>query len=79
MAGHAGEQFVTAGGDELADAVFAQFGNQRAGEGGRVTGLEQGGNAAHTKLVGAERGDGEAEVDQGVGVFFNGGDVERIG
>ena len=41
--------------------------------------MQQGRDAAHAKLVGAERGDLEAEVGQCVGVFFDGGDVERVG
>jgi hypothetical protein len=59
--------------------VFAQFADQRAGQRGGVAGVQQGGDAAHAELVGAERGDGEAEVGQRLGVFLDGGDVERIG
>jgi hypothetical protein len=62
VAGHGGEEFVAPGGGELGDAVFAQFGDQRFGQGGGVARLEQGRDAAHAELVGAERGDLEAEV-----------------
>ncbi len=79
VAGHGGEQFVAAGGGELADAVFAQFGDQRPGQGGGVAALQQGGDAAHAELAGAEGGDGEAEFGQRFGVFLDGGDVERVG
>jgi hypothetical protein len=63
----------------LGDAVFAQFGEQRAGEAGRVGRLQQRRHAAHGELRRGHRREVEAEVAQGFGVFLGGGDVERVG
>ena len=79
VAGHGGEKFVTLAGGDLADAVFAQIGDQGAGEGDRVAGLQQGGNGAHAELVGAKRCNGETQGFERAAMLFDGGDVKRVG
>ena len=79
LAGHAGEKLVARCGQQLRDAMFAQFAQERACQRGRVGGLQQDRNATHRELSWTHRREIETELPQCRGVFFGGGDVDRFG
>ena len=79
MAGAGGEDFVAALCEHMAGRLLGQLGEQGARELFELAAGQQGGYGAHGELFRADRSEREAQLCQGVGVFFGGGALAGVG